>query len=529
MQIYEVRREYGQKGREAALEAYKIVLKEHPESGEELARTAADFAHSEALSMLFEAGVSPATSDDYRFTLLHYLARQDESKYTIKPAGAVRAAADLLLDNKVSVLQKDENEKMTCYHYAARNGMAELVEALATRGVKLNMTDKEGNTGIHIACDYVRFAIKNIETSKNNLERTKKNYEETVIRFKGQGRTDEQIAQYMANNANTPEKAQQEYDAAVAAVEGYFRTVKAFAEGGVDKDEKNEYGQSAIDFAINSDAKKISAFLSGTLTADADEAAIAAGGMTLHQAAEKGDAVAIKAIVKTGVDVNGLKDGERYYGGCTALSVAVAFLQSDVVDALLECGADPAYKDGNGHAALYYLVHLDTMSTMRAGGLSKETISKILKSMVSAGFKMDQPIDDDGNTLLNLACSIREGTGENYVINAVLRNNPNINLPNRFGQTPLMRVCAGDFDDLENIQLVLLEQGADVSVTDSNGDTAMHYAARNGNKTGAKVYCDMLLEFGADSKTVNNSGKTALDIAVEKENEPLAKLLLNKM
>jgi len=525
MQAYEVKGIYDEKGREAALEAYKIALNEHPESGEDLARIAADFAHSEALSMLFEAGVSPSISDSYKFTLLHYLARQNHSKYSIKPAGAVRATADLLLDNKVSALQKDENEKMTCYHYAARNGMAELIEALAARGTKLNLTDKEGNTGIYIACYYVGFAINNVENSKKNMVLAKKEYEDTVKQLKGYGRTDEEIEQYTSNYQRTPKKVQKEYDAAVALVEEYFRTVKAFVEGGVDKDEKNEYGQSALDMAIRNNAKKISAFLSGTLTADADEAVIEAGGMTLHQAAEKGDAVAIRAIMRSGADINGLKDGEYYYGGCTALSVAVAFLKPDAVDALLECGADPAYKDGNGHAALFYLTHLD----MRSDRLSKETISKIISSMVSAGSKIDQPIDDDGNTLLNLACSVREGTGENFVINTVLKYDQNLNLPNRFGQTPLMRVCAGDFGDLENIQLALLEHGADVSVADTNGDTALHYAARNGDRNGAKVFCDMLIEFGADAKAVNNSGKTALDIAVETGNEPLAKLLLSKM
>jgi hypothetical protein len=38
--------------------------------------------------------------------------------------------------NKVSYLRKDENEKVTCYHYAARNTLAEMVETLARREVE---------------------------------------------------------------------------------------------------------------------------------------------------------------------------------------------------------------------------------------------------------------------------------------------------------------------------------------------------------------------------------------------------------
>jgi ankyrin repeat protein len=82
---------------------------------------------------------------------------------------------------------------------------------------------------------------------------------------------------------------------------------------------------------------------------------------------------------------------------------------------------------------------------------------------------------------------------------------------------------------MENVQTALLEQGAEVSAADQNGDTALHYAARNDDKNGAKVLCDMLLEFGAAAAAVNNAGQTALDIATETGNEPLVKLLLSKM
>jgi len=76
---------------------------------------------------------------------------------------------------------------------------------------------------------------------------------------------------------------------------------------------------------------------------------------------------------------------------------------------------------------------------------------------------------------------------------------------------------------------LLLEQSANVNAADKNGDTALHYAARNRNNTGAKTLCDMLLEFGADANKINNAGKSALDIATEQNNEPLVKLLLGKM
>ena len=469
-----------------ALEAYKTAIEEfqgNEEKLNELAFLAADFAHSEALTLLFEAGVPPSITSKYNFTLLHHLALQMESQYHAKPKGAIAQTTALLLDNKVSAIRKDDNESMCSYHYAARNGLFEMVEVMAERKVKLNMTDKEGNTGIHIACEYFRHAAY----SK------------------------------------------------ILCEEDFFRVVKAFASGGVDIEEKNNYDKTALKFAIENNAKKIAAFLSGSLTDENDASVIAAGGMTLHEAAEKGDSAAIKALAEAGADINGLKDGEKHkLGGCTPLAVACAFLQKGAVETLLSCGADPSFKDGNGRAALSYIL-TDLKETPNSRIFEEKNIPKIIKDMSSAGMDINMTIDDDGNTLLTLACKAFRGaaykqyTHKGVILEEAMKLKPNLNLANRFGETALMHACAKDFEIMEKYQIDFLEQGADVLAADKNGDTALHYACRNDNKTGAKSLCDMLLEFGADINAANNKGKTALDIATEQDNEPLVKLLLSKM
>ena len=77
--------------------------------------------------------------------------------------------------------------------------------------------------------------------------------------------------------------------------------------------------------------------------------------------------------------------------------------------------------------------------------------------------------------------------------------------------------------------LHLLENDADVNARDSEGNTALHYAAHNPSKNAAKTMCELLLDFKADADIANNAGKTAMDIAVETENEPLVKVLLNRV
>jgi len=536
MNLNEIKKLYTRQDPEAPLSAYRTAIEEfkgQEEKLNELAFLAADYAHSEALSLLFEAGVSPQITDKYAFNLLHTLARRQESNYHPKPKGAVAATTALLLDNKVSAIRKDENENMCSYHYAARNGLVEMVETMSDRGVKLNMTDKNGYTGIHIAAEYVKEALRNIDYKKRDLENAKAKYEKEITQLRAQNKSDEEIAEYVGKwIPTTPEKAQDNYEAAIQLAEDYFRTVKAFASGGVDPDEKNSFGKSALDIAIENDAKKIAAFLSGNSTDDGD---IDAGGMTLHQAAEKNDVKAINAIAKRGADINSLKDDKEYnLGGRTALSIAVSFLHADAVEALLACGADPSFRDSNGRLAASYL-EFGSKATIVSDTFTKKLIPNIIKNLIAAGMDINMPANDDSDTLLILTCKSPGNAGfsrytvKDEILKEIMKHKPDVNRTNLSGETALMHACARNFKLMEKYQLDLLEQGADVSAVDKNGDTALHYAAGNDDKNGAKILCDMLLEFGADVNAVNNKKKTALDIATEQDNEPLVKLLLNKM
>jgi ankyrin repeat protein len=90
-----------------------------------------------------------------------------------------------------------------------------------------------------------------------------------------------------------------------------------------------------------------------------------------------------------------------------------------------------------------------------------------------------------------------------------------------------MLACTKDREDIENSLLSMLENGVEVNVRDTEGNTALHYTFRNYSKTATKVFCELLLDFGANASLVNNKGETIMDMAVATENEPLVKMLLN--
>jgi ankyrin repeat protein len=69
---------------------------------------------------------------------------------------------------------------------------------------------------------------------------------------------------------------------------------------------------------------------------------------------------------------------------------------------------------------------------------------------------------------------------------------------------------------------LLLENGADISTTDTRKETALHLATKRGNETLIRL----LLDKGADVLANDHYGGTALSNAVEGGNEGIVRLLL---
>ena len=515
MELYDISNAYENlKDKNQVMEMMKKLVSEKgiSETGESLVMIAAKFSHPEALLYLAEQDVELNITDRYEFTPLHEVAKRDY-RYYKAPEGDVKKCVEILLENRVSALRKDENEYMTCYHYAGRTGNFEFVEALV--GKKLDMTDKNGNTGIHIACDYVRNAMSDLKYKEDYVERATKKYEEMVNHFKQMDMSDEDIEKSLINNRiETPQEAQAVYDAVAAHVDDYYKTVKAFIDGGVDPDEKNDYGKSALDMAVEHGAKKIAGLLSGDDNSSA--------GMTIHQAVEHKDLEAICALAEHGDDLDVPNDASGEYSGYTPLAIGCKMLDDELVETLLSCGADPNAKDSKAKIALCYL---------GGSGSDTEKLAKnVLKAFKAHGFDVNGFADDESNTLLTYNCKYYNGGYSAAIIDNLLGMNADINIANRFGETPLMQICTKDYNEVENIQIMMLEDGADVTVKDKNGDTPLHYAAKNRSDSRAKTLCDMLFEFGkVDVNAVNNEGKSALDIATENNNEPLVKYLLGKL
>jgi ankyrin repeat protein len=91
----------------------------------------------------------------------------------------------------------------------------------------------------------------------------------------------------------------------------------------------------------------------------------------------------------------------------------------------------------------------------------------------------------------------------------------------QIGETALHVAAAVPGRDIECAQL-LLRSGAQPNVTQTDGQTALHIAARSGNSEMVKL----LLAEGADPRLKSNNGETPLHVAAKNCSYKVAELIL---
>jgi ankyrin repeat protein len=170
----------------------------------------------------------------------------------------------------------------------------------------------------------------------------------------------------------------------------------------------------------------------------------------------------------------------------SASPLTTAVLRRDLIrlQQLLDAGADPNEKDGQGFSPWMWAIHFE----------DNAALSLILSKVAAI-----PPADVSGRRKLSVAASL-----SNLVAaHALLSKGVPVDSPAIDGSTPLLVAAASGYTDLMK---VFLDAGADPDSQDQHGDTALMAAVRVGSFDAVK----MLLNARADPDKKDRAGRTSL-------------------
>ena len=213
----------------------------------------------------------------------------------------------------------------------------------------------------------------------------------------------------------------------------------------------------------------------------------------------------IQLLIENGADVN-IKSGD----GTTPLHSAAFLGRVDVVKLLLDNGADITARNNDG-ATPVDVLSVDWETTAFIGNLvgvstGKEEIAAMKRgrSEVAKLFGINETLDDAGTTpAQNL--STAAFTGNAAAMKQALTGGADPNTKDPQSGSTLLATAA--LMGHTEIVALLLEHGADVNARSRDGGTALHAAAFLGR---AEIV-ELLLDKGADTAIRNNMGGTAIE------------------
>lgn len=244
--------------------------------------------------------------------------------------------------------------------------------------------------------------------------------------------------------------------------------------------------------------------------------------ISLHKAVLQNDAERVRALLAQGVSVDQRDSKER-----TPLFRAAHRGSDEIIRILLDGHADPNAVDKWGNTPLFEgaqqgqvkAVELLLKSGAKIDATNKHTQTPLYEAVrngkaVIAGLLLkhgaNPNVCSEGTAFAPLHYAAMRGDSD--LLNALLEAGSQVDAKGEFNATPLhMAAAHGQPRAVER----LLVAGADVNAKTEKGQTPLHFAVTFGYTNTAEVVSD-LLGHGADPSIVDANGLTALDIAKKK-------------
>ncbi|KAG9333990.1 hypothetical protein JZ751_009306 [Albula glossodonta] len=259
------------------------------------------------------------------------------------------------------------------------------------------------------------------------------------------------------------------------------------------------------------------------------------GKSPLHMAAIHGRFTRSQILIQNGGEIDCV---DKY--GNTPLHVAAKYGHELLISTLMTNGADTARQGIHGmfplHLAVLYGFSDCCRKLLSSGQLYSIVSSLSNEHVLSAGFDINTP-DNFGRTCLHAAAS----GGNVECLNLLLSSGADLSRKDKFGRTPLHYAAA---NGNSACLVTLVSAGAEVNQPDSKGCTPLHYAAaaqafrrvdkhyagsQQSEEERAKetfICLEYLLDNGADPSVRNIKGYSAVHYAAAHGNKQNLELTL---
>jgi len=129
---------------------------------------------------------------------------------------------------------------------------------------------------------------------------------------------------------------------------------------------------------------------------------------------------------------------------------------------------------------------------------------EVVDVLIQAGADLSAK-DENGALLLSIVAGRSE---RREFLNVLIQAGADVNAKGSYGETPLMSAAKGT--DHETMR-ILIQAGADVNAKDDYGSTVLMHAVRRGSYIEEAL--DILIQAGADVNAKDDKGETALELA----------------
>jgi ankyrin repeat protein len=448
------------------------------------------------------------------------------------------AAARRLIAQRVDV-NGAEADGTTPLHWAVRNRDGELVQLLLRAGAKASAANRYGVTPIRLAALNGDAATVGALIEAGAPAESRNAEGETALMTAARAGSVESVRLLAARGANVNAREDWLGETALmwAAAENQAAVVRALVALGAEVNARSAHKEPPVLEFPQSGGPNMP---------------FPRGGWTpLMYAAREGAIDAARALVELGADMNVValpqtdvpltepvrKNADTV--GTTALVYAIINAHFDLAAMLVGKGADPNIEDTSGMTALYAAVEWNTLQWVqsRPAPIFRDTIdgAGLVKVLLAHGANPNAALKAAPIKIsLDPGATLNFGRGATPLMRAARTNdvdsmrhlldggaNPNAALPD--GTTVLM-IAAGqglgaprgdgprirvptEAGAVEAVRL-LLDKGAAINATNTQGATALHASVSRGVEV-----VRLLVERGADLQAKNKGGQTALDVA----------------